>query len=215
MTPVQPSWDTLPKEVKALIISFIYEGPSLEAALKKLKALRVVNKKFKALIDSPATIEAFTRNYIKAHPEELFLVATIGSLERAKFLLEKGANSNVKVHYGETPLHGAIVSGNIDMVKLLLQNKADINAQNEGGETPLYRAIELDQFALVNLLLAAGADPNIKDKTGNSALHVAAIKSIAKPAYSQMPAFTQMLEKLKNAGLRSLLQGIIKQSGNK
>ena len=46
-------------------------------------------------------------------------------------LLKSGANANLAMADGRTPMHIAAESGNIGVIKLLLENEADILATDQ------------------------------------------------------------------------------------
>ncbi|CAF1276546.1 unnamed protein product [Rotaria sp. Silwood1] len=62
----------------------------------------------------------------------LYVACRCGKTSIAKWLLEKGANINIKLlkEPGSTPLHGAVYHGHISTVDLLLSHGADINIKN-------------------------------------------------------------------------------------
>jgi len=71
-----------------------------------------------------------------------------------KFLLEHGANPNIKDHFGMTPLFYAT---ELDTVKELVEHGADVNIQNDKGETALDLAIRSGYTDVANLLQSYGA----------------------------------------------------------
>jgi len=79
------------------------------------------------------------------------------------FLLQKGANPNIRDKEGLTPLMLATQLRFVDGAKILLANNADVNDTNKQGETALIRAVQFRDSELVRLLLANGADPDLPD----------------------------------------------------
>lgn len=79
------------------------------------------------------------------------------------FLLQQGANPNVRDKEGLSPLMLATQLRFVDGVKILLAKKADVNLTNDQGETPLIRAVQLRDSELVRVLLTNGADPDQTD----------------------------------------------------
>ena len=56
--------------------------------------------------------------------------------DTVRFLIENGADVNIKNADGSTPLHSAAFLGKSDIAKLLLENGADAQARNNDGATP-------------------------------------------------------------------------------
>jgi uncharacterized protein len=80
-----------------------------------------------------------------------------------RFVLDNGANPNLRDGSGETALHIAANRGYREGITLLLAFKADINALNDRGETPLIKAVQARQETIVRALLDAGARTDIAD----------------------------------------------------
>jgi ankyrin repeat protein len=90
------------------------------------------------------------------------------------FLLNKGADTEIKDRNGNTALHDAALVGDPTAISYLTSMKARVNATNNNGETPLVLAVHRKDIEIVQLLIAAGADPNIQDTiAGKSALDYA------------------------------------------
>ena len=85
----------------------------------------------------------------------------------AEFLINNGADINVKNNHGETPLMYASRVHNIKVVELLIQKNADINAFNNYGNTALMYGV--NNLVTVKLLVENGADVNFY-KGGSTAL---------------------------------------------
>jgi cytohesin len=97
------------------------------------------------------------------------------------FLIEKGANVNVKDStYGRTPLLDAILRKNTDIVRLLLDASANLNITDNFGNAPFYIAVHINNTDIVKLLLDAGADSNMKNEHGNIPLNYASNADIVK-----------------------------------
>lgn len=80
------------------------------------------------------------------------------NIKIVKFLLERGADTEIKSYTGNTPLHFSV--GNYEITKLLIEYGADVNAQDIDGFTPLHTCLDAD---VAKLLLESGADPFLKN----------------------------------------------------
>lgn len=90
------------------------------------------------------------------------------------FLLNKGANTEIKDRQGNTALHDAALVGDQTALTYLIGMKARVNATNNNGETPLILAVHRRDIDAVHLLVDGGADPKIQDTiAGKSALDYA------------------------------------------
>ncbi|MCH9644307.1 MAG: ankyrin repeat domain-containing protein [Gammaproteobacteria bacterium] len=87
----------------------------------------------------------------------LIQCAIMDSIEKAKILLEAGADPNQQDATRRTALHWAIGNDNFELCKLLLKHKADANAYNISSEPLLARPILRDDNALKDLLIQHGA----------------------------------------------------------
>jgi len=88
-----------------------------------------------------------------------------GNMDLVKYLLTKGANTNAKDAYENTPLLYADkihIDYRRSIVELLVKNNADVNAQNNRHQTPLSMAIQKEWVDIVDLLLEQGADVNLQ-----------------------------------------------------
>lgn len=79
------------------------------------------------------------------------------------FMLQRGANPDMRDSRGNTALLIATQLGWTDGIQTLLARRAGVDVSNSSGETPLIRAVQNRDIASVRLLLAAGANPNKPD----------------------------------------------------
>ena len=86
-----------------------------------------------------------------------------------RFLLQRGADPNIRNKKGLTPLQLATAMGFTDGVEALIKGGASVNVSDQTGETPLIAAVHSRNVALVRLLLEKGADPDRNDNSGRSA----------------------------------------------
>ncbi len=115
-----------------------------------------------AALDKPGQRIVDTRD---ANTGEAALHITVkrGDVAYTTFLLQKGADPNIRDGKGVTPLMLAADLGQDDVVPVLLLVKANPNIANSSGETPLIRAVQRRYVALARELVAAGADPDQRD----------------------------------------------------
>ena len=106
-----------------------------------------------------------------------------GDASSTLFLLNNGADPNIKCTMGETPLYQAVEMEKIDHIKLLLKKGADPNITNDDDISPLHIAVNKQNISIVKILLKYGANPNIKSKLyQQTPLHLA-IKNNADPIF--------------------------------
>jgi len=96
--------------------------------------------------------------------------------ELVRWLVEQGADINVKDQFGNTPLHNQASYFNHDLLGLMIDLGADIEAKNNSGETPLFSAVDKYNITSVNTLLARGANIHAKNKRGHAPLYFALVR---------------------------------------
>jgi ankyrin repeat protein len=93
------------------------------------------------------------------------------------WLKDHHANPNSRAHYGDTPLHTAIISDHSSdgtVIRRLVRMGADVNAGNDYGDTPLHRAAYHGHTEQVRLLLKNKADVARRAQRGETPLLYAA-----------------------------------------
>jgi ankyrin repeat protein len=100
--------------------------------------------------------------------------------EMMELLLTHGADANVMLSQGNTPLHRAVERDLPYDVELLLANGADPNPKGLNWETPVLTAVLHDHMVILKLLLDYGADPNPIDMAGRTPMFYANLNSRLK-----------------------------------
>ena len=75
-----------------------------------------------------------------------------------EWMIEQGADINLRDKQGITPLHIWYANENIALA--LIKNGADVNAQDKNGNTPFHRGLGLS-VKIISHMISAGADLNI------------------------------------------------------
>lgn len=120
------------------------------------------------MLSEPGTQIVNTRD-ITTGENGLHIVALRRDLTWIRFLLQRGANPNVRDRTGTTPLQIAVRLGHVEGVEALIKGGAQVDISDSQGETPLMTAVHQRNPALVRKLLEEGADPDLNDNTGRSA----------------------------------------------
>lgn len=106
---------------------------------------------------------------------ELMIACEAGLTERARELIEAGADVNEQNPNGVNALIVASGMGNQELVELLLKHKADPNRGDALKVTPLMYAAQLGESesgdACLQALLAAGANPLDRNQSGWTLIH--------------------------------------------
>ena len=98
----------------------------------------------------------------------IVLASALGYTKIARTLLDHGADVNLKITGGFTPLHHAAMQGNTDTVELLLERKANIEDDNDAGDCALLLAAQENQIEVIEILTKHGAKFDERNKQGMS-----------------------------------------------
>lgn len=120
------------------------------------------------MLNKPGTQIVNTRD-ITSGDTGLHIVIARGDAVWTRFLLQRGADPNIRNRRGIAPLQLATSLGFTDGVEALIKSGANVNVADQTGETPLIAAVHARNTALVRLLLSKGADPDRNDNSGRSA----------------------------------------------
>lgn len=80
-----------------------------------------------------------------------------------RFLLARGAKTDVRDARGNTPLLIAAQLSFLEGAQLLVGRRAAVDMANSAGETPLIRAVQNRDAPMVQFLMQSGANPNKAD----------------------------------------------------
>ena len=104
----------------------------------------------------------------------LFEAAVSGHTRIVRMLLSAGADANIRVGPGYTPLYNAAFNGHSETVRLLAESNADVNTRTEHEFSPLYIASQQGHVDCVRALLDSGATPDAaRPQEGATALYIA------------------------------------------
>lgn len=113
-------------------------------------------------LNKPGSVIVNTRD-VTSGETALHIVVARRDATWLTFLLQKGANPNIRDKQGLTPLIMATQLRFIEGIRVLLAKNAKVNETNNQGETALIRAVQLRDSEMVRVLLSEGADPDLPD----------------------------------------------------
>ncbi len=121
-----------------------------------------------AMLNEPGNTIVNTRD-ITSGDTGLHVVVARSDVLWIRFLLQRGADPNIRNKKGLTPLQLATSLSYTEGVEALVKGGANVNVGDQTGETPLIAAVHARNVGLVRLLLEKGADPDHNDNSGRSA----------------------------------------------
>lgn len=145
-------------------------------AVKEAKGNDVI-----AMVDRPGSTVINTRDAVSGEGA-LHIVVKRGDRTYTTYLLQKGADPNMRDGRGATPLVLAVNGGHAELVPVLIAGKANVNLGNSAGETPLILAVQRRDIATARALIAAGADADQTDNVAGMSARDYARRDARNPA---------------------------------
>ena len=87
------------------------------------------------------------------------------------YLIDNGANINIKTKTGHTPIMFAMEWARHDIVDLLIKKNAKINQTNNLGESELMIAVKCNNLTSFKALIDHSADISMQNKKGENVMH--------------------------------------------
>ncbi len=158
--------------VPILVAFFCLASPAQAQFSDGYKFLEAVKKKegdkVEKYLSEPGSTLINTRD-VSTGRGAVHVVTERRDITWLQYLVQKGANVNLRDDRGVTALQIATGLGWIEGVEFLVENKADVDSSNNTGETPLIDAVHRGDMQLVRILLKGGANPDRADNSGRSA----------------------------------------------
>jgi hypothetical protein len=103
----------------------------------------------------------------------LMKASSWGDEKAVRYLLDHGANINLKDKLGRTALHLTVWPAHAEVLKLLLEKGAKISIQDNQGNTPLHVAVLRQNEEITKILLEKGAPIDIRNNNNETPLDLA------------------------------------------
>jgi hypothetical protein len=127
----------------------------------------------KKALDKSANINALSSlyDYSSYYYSALGSAAGRGHFSIVRYLIEQGANINIRDSDGFTPLIKAMIGRHFEIVRYLVERGADVNFGDKDGRTPLIYASSNGNLDMVKYFVENRANLNARDVYGRSALN--------------------------------------------
>ncbi len=150
-------------------------------------------------LNKPGTTVVNTRDRTTGEAA-LHITVRRGDVPYTTFLLQKGADANIRDGKGNTPMIVAVQSGHGELIPLLVLGRANPNLANGSGETPLILAVQNRDTAAVRELLTAHADPDQRDTIAGLSARDYAQRDGRSPIILKLLADTPKVERRAVSG---------------
>ncbi|MDA8161628.1 MAG: ankyrin repeat domain-containing protein [Desulfobacteraceae bacterium] len=95
------------------------------------------------------------------------------NVEKAKALVEAGADIDARDVHGRTPIMYSYILDMSDAAYYLMEKGADVKALDQSRRSMLYKAVVYGDYSLAEKLVGLGVNPNTEDVYGYSPLKLA------------------------------------------
>lgn len=127
-----------------VLLLLISCGPQLSKEEK-----RRINELKHYVLDNPVNINSPHDRYgipihyavLNNYPFLMHHASLVGNVEMTGFLLKEGADPDLAIPNGQSPIHTAASMGHAELVKVLIEGGANVNQRDNEGMTPLKRAL--------------------------------------------------------------------------
>ncbi len=151
------------------------------------------------MVEAPGSRIVDTRD-LSSGEGAIHIVVKRGDLPYLNYLLQHGADPNLRDGQGNTPLLVAVTYGQIGLIPLLITARADPNLGNTAGETPLIRAVQRRDLTMARALLDGGANADQPDHVAGLSARDYAKRDTRTPAMAKLFEETPAKSKAAVAG---------------
>lgn len=112
----------------------------------------------------------------------LHYAAINGNLAQINWLLDRGAESDIRDYRFQTALHLAVMKGSEEVVRRLVgvMSCESLDAQDAQHMTAVHYAVNGEKVGILRILVQAGARIDLKAEQGNTVLHMTVEKGSSK-----------------------------------